>query len=158
MKKINSEIKIANNSLFSITMGTSNKKSPNVIYSVLNSYITPLNEEINEDLFLSLEKNIKKQLKPLLHTNNICEKNVIVVSEIASNRMIYGKQSYLDIQIYLKPTTETLLSQTYNFKKISTDIYNTYIKTIVKYIEGVIISNGFLLSPFKNKTAKKTIY
>ena len=38
-KKINSEYIIENNSEFIVTMGTSDKKNPEVIYSIISTYI-----------------------------------------------------------------------------------------------------------------------
>lgn len=157
-KKINSEFKISNDSSFSITMGTSNKKNPEVIYAIISTYVTPLTTEINEDLFLELEKNIKTQLKKQIASSNLCNKDIIVVTDIAANRMIYNKQTYLDIQIYFKPTKETLETRKKSFKNISNEIYETYIKDLVKNAEYILSTNDFSLSQTKNKTVHESIY
>ena len=157
-KKINSEFKISNDSSFSITMGTSNKKNPEVIYAVISTYVTPLTTEINESLFLVLEKGIKTQLKKHIASSNLCNKDIIVVTGIATNRMIYNKQTYLDIQIYFKPTKETLETRKKSFKNISNEIYETYIKDLVKNAEYILSTNDFSLSQTKNKTVHESIY
>ena len=157
-KKINSEFKISNDSSFSITMGTYNKKNPEVIYAVISTYVTPLTTEINEDLFLELEKNIKTQLKKQIASSNLCNKDIIVVTDIAANRMIYNKQTYLDIQIYFKPTEETLETRKKSFKNISNEIYETYIKDLVKNAEYILSTNDFSLSQTKNKMVHESIY
>ena len=157
-KKINSEFKISNDSSFSIPMGTSNKKNPEVIYAVISTYVTPLTTEINEDLFLELEKNIKAQLKKQIASSNLCNKDIIVVTDIAANRMIYNKQTYLDIQIYFKPTKETLETRKKSFKNISNEIYKTYIKDLVKNAEYILSTNDFSLSQTKNKMVHESIY
>lgn len=157
-KKINSEFKISNDNSFSITMGTSNKKNPEVIYAVISTYVTPLTTEINEDLFLELEKNIKTQLKKQIASSNLCNKDIIVVTDIAANRMIYNKQTYLDIQIYFKPTKETLETRKKSFKNISNEIYETYIKDLVKNAEYILSTNDFSLSQTKNKMVHESIY
>jgi hypothetical protein len=41
-------------------MGTANKKNPEVIYSVLSTYITPNTDEIDESIFDIVSKNTKR--------------------------------------------------------------------------------------------------
>ena len=139
-------------------MGTSNKKNPEVIYAVISTYVTPLTTEINESLFLVLEKGIKTQLKKHIASSNLCNKDIIVVTDIETNRMIYNKQTYLDIQIYFKPTKETLETRKKSFKNISNEIYETYIKDLVKNAEYILSTNDFCLSQTKNKTVHESIY
>ena len=139
-------------------MGTSNKKNPEVIYAVISTYVTPLTTEINEDLFLVLEKSIKTQLKKHIASSNLCNKDIIVVTDIAANRMIYNKQTYLDIQIYFKPTKETLETRKKSFKNISNEIYETYIKDLVKNAEYILSTNDFSLLQTKNKMVHESIY
>ena len=59
-KKINSEYKITDNENFTVTMGTYNKKMPEVVYSILSTYITPNNDDVDENFFNEVPKNIKK--------------------------------------------------------------------------------------------------
>lgn len=156
-KKINSEYKINNeDSSFIVTMGTSNKKNPEVIYSILSTYITPNSEEINEEFFDEVPKNIKRNLKSTISKLGLCEKDVIVVSDVATSRMLYGKQSYFDMQIYFKPQKNVLLTKNRKFKDISEDIYETFVKDITNNIEMSLRTNGFTTS--KNKKIAKAIY
>lgn len=158
-KKINSEYKVKNeDSSFIVTMGTSNKKNPEVIYSVLSTYITPSSEEINEEFLEKVPKNIKKNLKSTISKYGLCEKDVIVVSDVATSRMLYGKQSYFDMQIYFKPQKDILLSKNRKFKDISEDIYKTFVKDIANNIEISLNTNGFLTSKNKDKRVTKAIY
>lgn len=157
-KKINSEYKVDNgDSSFIVTMGTSNKKNPEVIYSVLSTYITPESEEINEDFFEEVSKHIKRNLKSTITKYGLCEKDVIVVSDVATSRMLYGKQSYFDMQIYFKPQKDILLSKNKKFKDISNDIYTTFVKDIASDIETSLHINGFSTSKKKNKRVAKAI-
>lgn len=149
-KKINSEYVIENNSEFTVTMGTSDKKNPEVIYSIISTYITPNEEEINEKIFDNIFTTTKKMLKEQIANLGVCNKDIIVVSDVASNRMQKGKQSYFDMQIYFKPLKTTDMV----FKKTSEKIYNTYVKNAVNYIENTLKSNGFTTSNKKNKQAK----
>lgn len=158
-KKINSEYKVNNeDNSFIVTMGTSNKKNPEVIYSILSTYITPISEEINEEFFEEVPKNIKRNLKSTISKYGLCEKDVIVVSDVATSRMLYGKQSYFDMQIYFKPQKDILLSKNRKFKDISEDIYETFVKDIANNIEISLHTNGFLTSKNKNKRVSKAIY
>jgi hypothetical protein len=151
-KRINSEYSINNISNFNITLGTSNKKRPEVIYATLTSYVIPTNEEVDELFFDKLNKSLKQYVKNIIQENNFCERDVIVIVDIANNRLSYSKPSYLDIQIYFKPKIETIIAHNNNFKTISEQIYHDYIVDIVKYASKLIANNGFLIS----KT--KTIY
>ena len=150
-KKINSEYKITDNENFTVTMGTYNKKMPEVVYSILSTYITPNNDDVDENFFNEVPKIIKKTLKSRINNYGICDNNVIVVSDVAVNRMFKGKQSYFDMEIYFKPTQETLKNKDKIFKHISNDIYNVYVKNIVNDIEKEFKNNGFIISKLKNK-------
>lgn len=152
-KKINSEYVVKNTiSNFNILLGTSNKKKSDVIYTTLSSYITPTNEDIDEEYIVLLDKQLKKYIKSLFAQDRICEKDFIVVVDIATNRMTVGKPTFLDVQIYFKPLNGILIDNNYNFKKISEKIYQEYVLKIVKFLEREISEKDFILS----KT--KTIY
>lgn len=157
IKKINSEYKVNNTSPFTVTMGTANKKNPEVIYSVLSTYITPNTDEINESIFDIVSKNTKKSLKNSIMKYGLCENNIIVVSDVAANRMLKGKQSYFDMQIYFKPQKNIPTLKNKKFKDISDSIYNTYVKNIVSDIESTLKTNGFTMSKNKNNSKKEIV-
>ena len=157
VKKINSEYKVNNTSPFTVTMGTANKKNPEVIYSVLSTYITPNTDEINESIFDIVSKNTKKSLKNSIMKFGLCENNIIVLSDVAANRMLKGKQSYFDMQIYFKPQKNVPTLKNKKFKDISDSIYNTYVKNIVSDIESTLKTNGFTMSKNKNNRKKEIV-
>lgn len=157
IKKINSEYKVNNTSPFTVTMGTANKKNPEVIYSVLSTYITPNTDEIDESIFDIVSKNTKKSLKNSIMKYGLCENNIIVVSDVAANRMLKGKQSYFDMQIYFKPQKNIPTLKNKKFKDISDSIYNTYVKNIVSDIESTLKINGFTMSKNKNNRKKEIV-
>lgn len=157
IKKINSEYKVNNTSPFTVTMGTANKKNPEVIYSVLSTYITPNTDEIDESIFDIVSKNTKKSLKNSIMKYGLCENNIIVVSDVAANRMLKGKQSYFDMQIYFKPQKNIQTLKNKKFKDISDSIYNTYVKNIVSDIESTLKTNGFTMSKNKNNRKKEIV-
>jgi hypothetical protein len=105
-----------------------------------------------------IEKVAKKNLRQLLSKERICEKDIIVVTDIAVSRMVCGKQTYLDIQFYFKPTIDILTAENRNFKNIASIVYHTYMETISKNIEDILVANNFSLSSFKNKTTHEAIY
>lgn len=147
VKKINSEYKIKNDdNAFSVTMGTADKKNPEIIYTILNTYITSLSTELTTDGFLNIEKTIKKYINNLIATSNICNNNTIIVCDCAYNRIRNDKPTFLNVQIYFKVSNDCSLKFKHNFKNISNEIYNTYIKKITKYIENLLISNDLFLS------------
>lgn len=157
-KKINSEYKINDNNSFIITMGTSNKKVPEIIYSVLSTYITPNCDDYDESIFDELSKIIKKMLTPMIRQYGLCEKDIIVVTDVATSRISYYKPSYFDTEIYFKIKKDIISSKEKKFKDISEEIYNTYIKTIASKIEEIMVQNGFDLSKSKNKAEAVAIY
>ena len=157
IKKINSEYKVNNTSPFTVTMGTANKKDPEVIYSVLSTYITPNTDDIDESIFDIVSKNTKKSLKNSIMKYGLCENNIIVVSDVAANRMLKGKQSYFDMQIYFKPQKNIPTLKNKKFKDISDSIYNTYVKNIVSDIESTLKTNGFTMSKNKNNRKKEIV-
>lgn len=159
IKKINSEYKInEENSPFVITMGTSNKKNPEIIYSILSAYITPNDMDFDENIFDEMSKNIKKTIKTILFNSDICERDIIVVTDVATNRMTYNKQSYFDMQIYFKPKRSALLNSDKKFKNISDKIYVTYVKNIISIIEKHLQKGKFNMSKTKNKAQEIAIY
>lgn len=159
MKKINSEYKITlDNSPFSVVMGTSNKKNPEVIYTILSTYISPLTDEFDDDSYNEIEKSIKKYVRNILSQNNVCERDAIVVCDIALNRVFVGKQSFLDVQIYFKPTKNTIESKKRNFKDISKTIYDVYVKDIIEFAEKLLNNHDLELSKDKHKIVKEAIY
>ena len=155
IKKINSEYKVNDNNKFIVTMGTYNKKNPDVIYSIISTYITPKSENINDSIFNDISKRISKNIKKSINNIGICENNVIVVSDVASNRMLCGKPTYFDMEIYFKPQKNEI--ETNKFKDISKTIYDTYVKNVLTNIEDVLTSNDFEISKYKNKVEKRTI-
>ena len=155
IKKINSEYKVDDNNKFIVTMGTYNKKNPDVIYSIISTYVTPKSENINDGIFNDISKHISKSIKKSINNIGICENNVIVVSDVAANRMLCGKPTYFDMEIYFKPHKNEI--ETNKFKDISKTIYDTYVRNVLTNIEDVLTNNDFEISKHKNKVEKRTI-
>ena len=96
-RKINSEIKYDNNT-FKVKIGTTDKKSPNVIYLEIGTYITPNEYKMSysDDIF-NFEKNIKKELK-----NCNIGGDYIMVIDVADERITTNKKSYMELQLTVK--------------------------------------------------------
>ena len=152
IKKINSEYSIKNDDLINIKIGTSDKKNPEVIYTALSTYIVPLNEDIDEETISEFDNLLKKHIKNLIKTDNLCTKDIIVVVDAAVGRMSCGKQTFLEIQIYFKPSELTLKQYNKKFKDISTEIYKHYIINIISFIKNKLIEEDLTLSKIKSKT------
>lgn len=152
-KKINSEYSIkTTNSNFNIVLGTSNKKNPEIIYTSLTTYITPLYEDFDELFLTRFDRVIKSYLRGLLTQNGMSINDTIVVVDIASNRMMCGKPSFLDIQIHTKLKKDILASNNANFKILSEMIYDKISLNVAQYIEHVLVEKDFNLSKTKNNT------
>lgn len=151
MKKINSEIKIDNNT-FKIKIGTVDKKKPTTIYFVIGTYITPL--ETNDDFCGSIEK-IKKQIGKLINNvindSKYIQNNHIFVTDVPVDRIMYNKQSYFETSLYLK--TESYVTDTlkYNFNQIAKNLNDDLLDKILDVLKHEIINAGYHIS--KNKYA-----
>jgi hypothetical protein len=151
-KKINSEYTKSDSEYINILMGTYNKKNPDVIYTSLSTYITPISENVSEDTIIDFEKDLRKNIKSLLHNDTFCGKNVIIVVDIPVNRMSCGKETFLDIQVYFKPSSENIVKYKNSFNEISEIIYNKYVISIIDFIYTSLNNENILMSKSKGKT------
>jgi hypothetical protein len=135
-KTINSEQKYSN-STFKVKVGTTNKKNPETIYIELGTYVKPLEGmESFSDYFINFDKKTKYFINSLNKNKNICEKDFILITDVADERINKGKKSYLDLQIFLKPKKKEI------FKNIADNIYNDYITDIILYIKNELKENN----------------
>jgi hypothetical protein len=151
-KKINSEYTKSDSEYINILMGTYNKKNPDVIYTSLSTYITPISENVSEDTIIDFEKDLRKNIKSLLHNDTFCGKNAIIVVDIPVNRMSCGKETFLDIQVYFRPSSENIVKYKNSFKEISEIIYNKYVISIIDFIYASLNNENILMSKSKGKT------
>lgn len=147
-KKINSEINYQNTN-FKVKIGTIDKKNPETVYVQLGTYITPKKEKDNYseniDIFKKTTKNFIKQK---LETKDLCDSNnFITIIDIADDRILYNKKSYLEIQLYLKNNLDMLNNKV--FKNISKDIHNYYINDSINFVENELNNLGFLCTKKK---------
>ena len=105
-KLINSEQKYQNSN-FKIKVGTVNKKNPDVVYIQLGTYITPTGvKDSFSEYILFFDKETKRYLSRLIDEKKNCQKDFILVTDIADERIAKNKKSYLALQIFVKPKEE----------------------------------------------------
>lgn len=149
MKKINSEIKLEDEH-FKIKIGTTNKKYPDTVYVEMGSYIAPLLDKRSYEMDINnFEKMAKRYVKRVMDDGDACNHDFIFVTDVANERIMQGKKSYLEMQLYLKPTANTISNNDKDFKKISGKINSEYLAKIVPYLKASIANNGFEYSKTK---------
>lgn len=145
-QKIGSEIKYSDKS-FKLKIGTMNKKNPDVVYVSLGAYIIPTTEKNNwGDEVKSMDKSIRRYIRETFSNSDVFGKDFISVMELANESVQKGRKSYLDVQLFLKPTKSYLASNNLDFKKLSDDLYTKYIPDITSHLVKNIEDNGFNLT------------
>lgn len=148
MKKIHSEISMTDD-LFKVKICTTDKRHPDTIYIEMGSYISPNEEqETYTDTIAEISKRIKSYAKSSIKSSTLFNHDIIMVTDIADERMKVGKKSYLDIQLHMKPTNDSLIRYN-NFKDLTTVAYDTYLSDVLKYVKTSISENGFSCSKLK---------
>lgn len=144
MKKIGSEVKYSND-IFSIKIGTMDKKNPKTIYGVLGTYICPnVEKESYEEDINDFNKKSKENFHKLMVFSNQCEcLNNIFITEIADTRIKKGKKSYLEIQFYIKPKSDFLVEYNNDFKSMSSIINDVFCKKIIDFTQDELSSHDF---------------
>jgi len=144
MKKIGSEVKYSND-IFSIKIGTMDKKNPKTIYGVLGTYICPnVEKESYEEDINGFNKKSKENFHKLMASSNQCEYlNNIFLTEVADTRIKKGKKSYLEIQFYIKPKLDFLTEYNNDFKSMSSIINDVFCKKIIDFTQDELNSYDF---------------
>lgn len=151
-KKISSEIKL-NNTDMKIKVGTTDKKQPKSVYFDFGLYITPaFKQDSYSDEIKKFDHNFKTKVSNIINSSKHCNKNFIFVSDVADCRIVYGKKSYLNLQLYLSLKNDFLQKENYDFKKIAKELENCYIDKLTQNITSTIHENGFNCSKFKNSS------
>lgn len=143
MKKINSDISFENND-FKIKVSTVDKKNPTTIYLNIGTYVTPIDETIDLKTEIeSLKKLISKDVKKRVEKSSMLQNQHIFVTDIASDRLAYGKKSYFELNLYVKPELSILQSCNNSFRNVASLFYEADINDIVKDVEEDIKKCGF---------------
>lgn len=149
MKKINSDILFENDD-FKIKVGTVDKKNPTTIYLNIGTYVTPIDEELNFKSEIELlKKSITKGIEHIVDESPILQKHHIFVTDIATDRLAYGKKSYFEMNLYVKPELDVIKSCNNNFHNVASLFYEKNINQIVKNVEQDIKKFGFAYAKSK---------
>lgn len=144
-KKIQSEIYFTDSN-FKVKIGTLNKKNPNIIYLQLGTYIKPeINKVTYSEEINNFNKITKSFLNERLKMDNSYNKNFIMITDIADERINTNKNSYLDIQVHFKRNNK--INET--FKSISKELYNEHVIDFMNFIKEKLENMGFEYNKYK---------
>lgn len=145
--RINSEIKIENQT-FNITVGTMDKKHPNVIYFDLNGYIIPTGDTENyTDTLSVVEKGLRKEIGNTIKNNGNLSENFICVFDVANKRVKKDKKSYFSLSFFV-----TLLNTGEKcFKDVSDQMENIFSDSFNNFI-SIFNDYGFSLKKSKSES------
>lgn len=145
MRKISSEITIPMESM-KAKWGTIDKKNPMFIYLELGVYITPkVEEESYTDNIAKIEKESKQIVKDAIGNTDSVKKDFIFVTDIADTRIMFGKKSYLSMQVHMGRRPQYSKQA---FKDAVGDMDGQW-KPVYEKILNTIESNGFACSKTK---------
>ena len=138
-KKINSEINFSDSD-FKIKIGTTNKKNPETLYIQIGTYIKPseIKSSYVDDVML-FDKSSKYFFKDKLKTSDIYNKNFILITDVAEERINTKKKSFMEMQIHLKRNKNDKKT----FKIISKELYTEYISDFVLFLKETFNKKGF---------------
>ena len=146
-KKITSVIKIENDDA-TLKVGTIDKKNPTVVYFEGGFYVKPT---VKKDSYLSDIDDIKEELNKIVKnhvnsTDNI-KKEYMFFTDIAEERVMYNKKSFLTFQLYVKPN-DKLLAEKQTFKNVASNL--TEEEKLIQEFKEILEKNGFATSKTKS--------
>ena len=145
MKKISSEINVDLPSM-KAKWGTIDKKNPSFIYLEIGAYITPREqEESYTDNIVSIEKEGRQIIKDAVNRTDCVKKDFIFVTDVAETRIMFGKKSYLSMQIHMGHKHQ---DKNTAFKDIVSDMDGRW-RPVYDEILSTIENNGFSCSKSK---------
>lgn len=150
MKKINSQVNFSYDQL-KCAIGTVDKKNPSTFYLELLLNIMPeeKKDSYENDVFMvkkELYNNIDTMINKINNSgNNVSlDKNYILNFEIATDRIMPKKRSYLTCQIYLKQRNNNSFNSIIDFSK-------EFIPILSVNLIGSLQDYGFKALSFKKK-------
>ena len=149
-KHTNCEVRIGSESPLNVKICTSNKLNPDTLYMDITAYIVPLydRDDFDEDM-LSCEKEIRKYVGERLKGTDMLRQEYIMVMEAASGRMGAGKNTYINIQVYMRPSMAYYPDFRKDFKDSAAVLYEDVLKDIAGHISDSFTGRGYLVSKTK---------
>lgn len=131
----NSEKKIPHDT-FKISLGTTNKVNPLVVYVEGKTFISPLNEkdDYSRDIS-SIKYGLGQTIKNTINNSDLFDNKYILDFQIATKGITMNKKSFLTFQLLLKQKNQ--IRQLKDLKKLAakpiTDIMSSLKETIEKH-------------------------
>ena len=128
---------------FNVTIGTMDKKNPQVIYVECGTYILPHEDkkysmnEIND-----IKKRYREIIRKMVRETNLFEDNYICTIDFPSDRISIKKRAFLNFQYTLKQVETT---QFYELTKE----HHMFIDNVLTQFKDVLLDYGFSLSKGK---------
>ena len=134
------------NQLFKIDVGTVDKKNPETMYSVIGTYLTPLEDMDMKGSVRTMVSVGRRLMGNLLHGCEDFDDDFMFIHEIATERMAVGKKSYIEFQVFMKPKDSLLTVKGVKFKNIAENFMDKCLSQYVSLMEHHLNENGFALS------------
>lgn len=149
-KHTNCEVRIDSEFPLNIKICTSNKLNPDTLYMDITAYIVPLydKDDFDGDI-LACEKDFRKYVGEKLRDVGMLRQEYILVMEAASGRMEVGKNTYINIQVYLRPSADSYPGFRDDFRTSADKLYVETLSGVTGHISDFLGNRGYLVS--KNK-------
>ena len=141
--------KSLNTKNFKIKVGTLNKKFPVAMYLEAGTYIRPTEELTSyKSNIVDIEKEMKLQAKKVIESNPQIDKDFILVTDVAVNRIDKCRGTHYTIQFHFKPKLTDITEKHKTFSQIADEFIDNY-KDSFNLFSDIITSHGFQCSKTK---------
>lgn len=148
MKAIMSE-KSLNTKNFKIKVGTLNKKFPVSMYLEAGTYIRPTHELTSyKEQIVEIEKEMKLQAKKVIDLLPAIEKDFILITDVAINRIDKSRGTHYTIQFHFKPRLTEITEFHKTFNQLADEFIRRYEGSFCTF-HNIITSHGFQCSKTK---------
>ena len=145
MKRLNKEYKLDVCKHINLKYGTVNKNNPQVVYVSGKCWISPLRKMDYEQVFSSIESNMRKNIKTFLIDGINFDKRYILDFDINIDSLCPNEKKFLSFDFYLRQNED-------NKKELSKlkDMFNSKISTIANNLVYMFKENDFTVNKTKN--------
>ena len=145
MKRLNKEYKLDVCNHINLKYGTVNRNNPQVVYVSGKCWISPLRKMDYEQVFSSIESNMRKNIKTFLIDGINFDKRYILDFDINIDSLCPNEKKFLSFDFYLRQNED-------NKKELSKlkDMFNSKISTIANNLVYMFKENDFTVNKTKN--------
>lgn len=148
MKSIMSEKTIKSKN-FKIKIGTLNKKRPSTMYLEAGTYIKPTAvSESYKSHIVEIEKEMKLKAKEVIKTLPWIEKDFLLITDVAVNRIDTARKTHYTVQFYFKPNQHEIVDFHKTFNQLADEFVLKYGETFPTF-QDIITTHGFVCSKTK---------